>query len=72
MKHVTFVDKNYSLDKQMEGLAIAQAVVSGKCLKCAHYKRCSSGDATFYPPKDTFCMKRKAELLEKENEKSRD
>ena len=50
-------------EKQMEGLAIGRAIVSGECFKCPYYKRCSA-DETFCPPADSWCMKKKKELLE--------
>ena len=50
-------------EKILEGLAIGWAVVSGECSKCPYYKRCSADEA-FCPPADSWCMKKKKELLE--------
>lgn len=66
MKHITMFDRPYPKDKQMEGLAISQMIVSGACIKCRYYKRCST-DERFSFPADAACMKRKAELM-KEND----
>ena len=63
MNYITIFDRPYPKDKQMEGIAISQAVVSGDCFKCPYYKQCSS-DETFRPTPDTACMKRKKKLLE--------
>ena len=70
MKLITLFDHIYPKDKQMEGIAISQAVVSGECFKCPHYKRCRS-DKTFCPPPDTACMKRKKKLMENEKDVSK-
>ena len=63
MNLITLFDRAYPQDKQMEGIAISQAIVSGECFKCTHYKRCST-DETFRFPPDSACMKRKKDLLE--------
>lgn len=56
-------DRAYSQDKQIEGIAISQAVVSGKCFECPHYKRCSS-DKTFCFPPDAWRMRQKKKMRE--------
>ena len=63
MNLITLFDRAYPQDKQMEGIAISQSVVSGECFKCLYYKRCSS-DRTFCFPPDAPCMKRKRRLME--------
>ena len=63
MNLITLFDRPYPQDKQMEGIAISQAIVSGECFKCPHYKRCSTDETFFFPP-DSACMKRKKKLLE--------
>lgn len=63
MTHINIFDRPYPYEKQMEGLAIGQAVVSGECFKCSYYKRCSS-DETFRFPAEAACMKRKKNLME--------
>ena len=65
MKLITLFDRIYPKDKQMEGIAISQAVVSGECFKCPYYKRCSTDEA-FCFPSDSVCMKRKKKLLEED------
>ncbi len=55
----------YSQDKEMEGVAVSQAAVSGECFKCSYYKRCST-DETFSFLSDSPCMKRKKKLLERD------
>ena len=37
-KHITIFDRAYPREKQVEGLAISEAVASGKCDKCAHFR----------------------------------
>lgn len=63
MNLITLFDRAYPRDKQMEGIAISQSVVSGECLKCPYYIRCSS-DETFRFPLDAACMRRKRKLME--------
>ena len=62
MNLVNLFDSTYPQDKQMEAIAISQAVVTGECFKCPHYKRCST-DKTFSFPQDSACMKLKKKLL---------
>ena len=61
--HINFFDRPYPFEKQMEGLAISQAMVSGACFKCRYYAQCST-DETFSFPPDTLCMKRKKDLMD--------
>lgn len=35
IKHITMFDRQYTPEKQAEGLAISQAIVFGHCDKCA-------------------------------------
>lgn len=62
MKHITMFDRQSPKEKQMEGLAISQMIVSGACFKCRYYKRCST-DERFSFPSDSACMRRKSELM---------
>ena len=63
MTVVTIFDRPYTPEKQAEGQAVSWAVANMLCFKCGHYFRCSV-DTTFVPPEDTFCMRKKAEILE--------
>lgn len=39
-KHITMFDRQYSPEKQAEGLAISQAIVYGHCDKCGFLPQC--------------------------------
>lgn len=39
IKHITMFDRQYTPEKQAEGLAISQAIVYGHCDKCGFLKR---------------------------------
>lgn len=62
MTLITVFGRPYSADKQAEGQAVSWAVANMLCFKCEHYFRCST-DTKFVPPENTFCMRKKAELL---------
>lgn len=55
-------------DHQAEGIAIAIAIVSGKCDICPHIALCSTDD-NFKFPVDAFCMRKKRELLAEKGER---
>lgn len=62
--HITLFDRHYSKDKQAEGLAIIQAVVSGQCDKYIFLEPCSTGKP-FQMPASTWCMQKKSQILKK-------
>ena len=41
-KHITIFDREYSQEKQAEGLAISEAVATGKCNECGYLNQCES------------------------------
>ena len=60
--HITLFDKQYPVDKQAEGIAIHEAVVSGECNRCGFLTQCENED-TFIPPVFAWCSRRKTEIL---------
>lgn len=60
---VIFTDQ-LPAEKQAEGLAVHQAIMSGACNKCDCLARCCS-DSTFEFPKDAFCTAEKERILKK-------
>ena len=42
IKHITMFDRQYTPEKQAEGLAISQAIVYGHCDKCGFLSQCST------------------------------
>ena len=63
IKHITMFDRQYSPEKQAEGLAISQAIVYGHCDKCGFLPQCSTQGEAFQFPVFAWCMRRKAEIL---------
>lgn len=61
-KHITIFDRAYPREKQAEGLAISEAVASGKCDKCAFLKQCAR-DRNFEFPVFAWCQQRKHQIL---------
>ena len=61
-EHSPMFDRQYSPEKQAEGLAISQAIVYGHCDKCGFLSQCSTQD-DFKFPVFAWCMQRKAEIL---------
>ena len=51
----------YPDEKQLEGIGVYLALMTGACNKCEHLKRCES-DESFAFPADAACMVRKREL----------
>lgn len=62
-QHITVFDMAYPEEKQAEGLAISEAVATGKCNECGFLKQCES-DRFFEFPSSAYCQKRKHEILE--------
>ena len=62
-KHITMFDRQYSPEKQAEGLAISQAIVYGHCDKCGFLPQCSTQGEAFQFPVFAWYMRRKAEIL---------
>lgn len=65
---VIFDELDYPKEKQAEGLAVSEAIVTGKCNECAFLKKCES-DSNFQFPVFAWCYQRKLEIL-KEWEKN--
>ena len=65
IKHITMFDRQYTPEKQAEGLAISQAIVYGHCDKCGFLSQCSTQGEAFRFPVFAWCMRRKAEILAK-------
>lgn len=65
--HVTMFDRPYPPEKQAEGLAISQAIVGGHCETCGFLPQCST-QKDFKFPVFAWCMRRKAEIMEKMEE----
>ena len=63
IKHITMFDRQYTPEKQAEGLAISQAIVYGHCDKCGFLSQCSTQGETFRFPVFAWCMIKKAEIL---------
>ena len=63
IKHITMFDRQYTPEKQAEGLAISQAIVYEHCDKCGFLSQCSAQGAAFLFPVFAVCMSRKAEIL---------
>ena len=61
-KHIIVFDRSYPREKQAEGLAISEAVASGKCDKCAFLKQCTK-DRDFEFPVFAWCQQRKHQIL---------
>lgn len=61
-KHITMFDREYPMDKQAEGMAIHQAVVTGACNQCGFLAKCST-DYRFKPPVFAWCSRKKSEIL---------
>jgi len=69
MEFTTIFDKQYSDEKQAEGLGVGYAIMTGACEKCESLKRCESDD-TFVFPESAPCMLRKREILREQEAKS--
>ena len=63
VKHITIFDQSYPREKQAEGLAISEAVLTGKCEKCPFLNKCER-DRNFEFPIMAWCQKRKNQILE--------
>ena len=61
-KHITIFDRGYSREKQTEGLAISEAVATGKCNDCGYLNQCESNRG-FQFPVFAWCQKRKHQIL---------
>lgn len=48
-KHITIFDREYSQEKQAEGLAISEAVATGKCNECGYLNQCESNRGFRFP-----------------------
>lgn len=62
MNSAVFFDDTYPADLQAEGLAVREAIMTGKCDKCPDLFECSQNDC-FKLPEHAFCMRRKNEIL---------
>jgi len=63
MDNIVIFDKPYSLEKQAEGMAVAEAVVKGWCENCRLRFRCECDPDFVFQP-DCPCAIRKKELIE--------
>lgn len=61
-KLITMFDREYQREKQAEGIAVSEAIVSGKCNDCPVFKRCTA-DRNFSFPFFTWCFQRKQQIL---------
>ena len=61
-KLITMFTEELPREKQAEGVAVSEAVVSSECDRCMHLPVCERVE-TFKPPSGAFCMVRKAEIL---------
>lgn len=61
-KNVTIFDRPYPKEKQAEGIAISEAVATGKCNVCAYLQTCES-DRAFVFPSLAWCQCRKRQIL---------
>ena len=64
---IVIFDREYPMEKQAEGIAVNQAVLTGACNQCGFLARCSTDDS-FKPPVFAWCAKKKAEILANWNE----
>lgn len=62
MNGAVFFDNTYPADLQAEGLAVREAIMTGKCNKCQSFRECNTNEH-FVFPQDAFCMVRKNEIL---------
>lgn len=60
--HITVFDREYSAEKQAEGIAVQAAVAEGHCEKCGFLNRCSTDDS-FHPPVFAWCFQEKKKIL---------
>ena len=63
IKHITMFDRQYTPEKQAEGLAISQAIVYVHCDMCGFLSQCSTQGEAFQFPVLALFMRRKAEIL---------
>lgn len=54
--------ENTVTEKQAEGLAIVDAILSGECDKCPSFAECRVNEH-FKFPVDAYCMKQKAIVM---------
>lgn len=62
MNHITMFDRPYPVEKQAEGIAISEAVATGKCNSCGFLRQCESDDRFQFPPL-AWCQQRKWQIL---------
>lgn len=62
MGYITISDKPYPHEKQLEGLAVLWAIVSGSCNHCKYLPECMMRGKIRFPA-DAACMVKKAELV---------
>ena len=61
-KHITMFDQLYPKEKQAEGIAISEAVLTGKCNECGFLNQCKS-NGNFQFPLFAWCQQRKRNIL---------
>ncbi len=57
MKHVIIIDKDVPKEHISEGMAVLQALHTGKCDICTYLKQCEIGFEDTKFPSDAACMK---------------
>lgn len=60
--HITIFDQPYPEDKQAEGIAVSEAVATGRCNACGYLRQCER-DQSFKPPVLAWCQQRKLQIL---------
>lgn len=60
--HITIFDQPYPEDKQAEGIAVSEAVATGRCHACGYLRQCER-DQSFKPPVLAWCQQRKSQIL---------
>ena len=60
---ITVFDREYPMDKQAEGIAVAAAAATGVCDMCEFFQECVS-NKLFVFPETAWCSKKKEEILD--------